>query len=273
MNLDAYFQRIGYTGPRTPDIAVLQQIILSHACSIPFENLDVLLDRPILLDDEAVDRKLIHNQRGGYCFEHNSLLLRVLTAMGFQATPMSARVRYKLPREVTPPRIHLFLRVELQGAPWLVDVGVGSLSPTGAFRLDRFNEEQVTPHEPRRILRETSKPLDRYFHQARLGDDWVDVYEYTLEEMPSIDREVGNCWTSMHPKSKFKLNLIVGLAQPDGSRMSIVNREFTHRQGGQILERFEMIDPEQLLSVLHERFRLTFPAGTRFGSPGAAWPT
>lgn len=273
MNPDAYFQRIGYTGPRTPDLEVLQKIILLHACSIPFENLDVLLNRPILLDEESVDQKLIHSQRGGYCFEHNYLLLRALTAIGFQATPLSARVRYKLPREATPPRTHLFLRVDLEGIPWLVDVGVGSLSPTGAFRLDRHDVEQTTPHEPRRIVRESSVPLDRFFHQARLGDEWVDVYEYTLEEMPPIDREVGNCWTSMHPKSKFKLNLIVGIARPDGSRLSILNREFTHRLGSQILERFEMTDPEQLLCVLKDNFGLSFPGGTRFGPSGMAWPT
>ena len=174
---------------------------------------------------------------------------------------------------MTPPRTHLFLRVEIDRVPWLADVGVGNLSPTGPFRFDLLDVEQATPHEPRRIVVEKSHPSLRYFHQTRLGDDWVDVLEFTLEQMPVIDREVGNCWTSMHPKSKFRLNLITSLAHPDGTRVSLHNREFIHRHGGEILERIEIAGPDQLLSILDERFGLCFPAGTRFGPPGMAWPT
>ena len=273
MNLEAYLHRIGYTGPRTPTFEVLRDIHFAHSCSIPFENLDVLLDRGISLDDDAVERKLVQDRRGGYCFEQNSLLMRALNEIGFAATPMSARVRVNLPREVIPPRTHLFLRVLLDGIPWLVDVGVGSLSPTGPFRFDLLDVEQTTPHESRRILCEEHGPLPRYFHQAKLRDDWVDIHEFTLEEMPVIDREVGNCWTSMHPRSKFRLNLIVGLARPDGTRLSLVNDEFTHRRGAEILERFVLTDPDQLLDILLERFQLQFPTGTRFGPPGMPWPT
>ncbi len=273
MKLDAYFNRIGYWGLRVPTIAVLQEIVLAHACSIPFENLDVLLDRGISLDEEAVERKLVDDCRGGYCFEQNSLLMRALSEIGFSVSPLSARVRVKLPRDVIPPRTHLFLRVQIDGVPWLADVGVGGLSPTWPVRLDPLEVEQASPHEPRRIVSDAGQPSPRYFHQAKLGDDWIDVYEFTLEEMPPIDREVGNCWTSTHPKSKFRNNLLVGLARPDGSRFSILNREFTHRQGSNILERFEIDDPEQLLEILGQKFGLRFPRGTRFGPPGIVWPT
>lgn len=273
MNLDSYFDRIRYTGLRSAKLEVLREIILLHSCSIPFENLDALLDREISLEDDAVERKLVYERRGGYCFEHNSLLMRALSEIGFDVTPLSARVRVNLPRDVIPPRTHLFLRVVIDSLPWLVDVGVGSLSPTGPFRLDLLDLEQPTPHEPRRIVCEVQRPFPRYFHQAWLGNEWVDVHEFTLEEMPVIDREVGNCWTSMHPKSKFRLNLIVGLACADGTRKSIVNREFTYRRGAEIIERFEISDPEQLLEVLATRFRLEFPVGTRFGPPRMPWPT
>ena len=273
MNLDPYFERISYQGPRTPTLEVLRDIMLAHACAIPFENLDVLLGRGISLTDEDIDRKLITDRRGGYCFEQNSLLARVLTTLGFSLQRLSARVRLNLPRAVTPPRVHLFLRVNISNVPWLVDVGIGGLSPTGPFRLDLLDVEQPTPHEPRRILWEENSPLHRYFHQAKLLDQWVDIDEFTQEEMPHIDCEVGNCWTSTHPKSKFRLNLIVGLARPDGTRLSLWNREFTHRHGARILERFDITDPEELRILLGERFGLQFPVGTRFGPPGQDWPT
>ena len=273
MDLKPYLDRIQYDGPLAPTIDVLRDIQLAHACSIPFENLDVLLGRGISIEDDAIEHKLVHDHRGGYCFEQNSLLMRVLTEIGFSVSPLSARVRVKIPRDVTTPRTHLFLRVEIDGVPWLADVGVGGLSPTGPFRLDLLDLEQQTPHEPRRVVSVPRSPSPLYFHQARLVDQWVDVHEFTLEEMPMIDREVGNCWTSTHPKSKFHQNLMLGIARRDRTRASILNSEFTHRRGAEILQQISITSPEQLLSLLDQWFGLKFPAGTRFGPPGMAWPT
>ena len=104
INLDAYFERIGYRGARTPTLPVLNAIVRAHVEAIPFENLDVLLRVPIDLSPEAIERKLVQGRRGGYCFEQNGLLLLVLEAMGFEVTPLSARVRYQRPRDFTPPR-------------------------------------------------------------------------------------------------------------------------------------------------------------------------
>ncbi|MBX9583616.1 MAG: arylamine N-acetyltransferase [Gemmataceae bacterium] len=267
VDLDSYLARIGYAGDRTPTLDALRRVVLAHACAVPLENLDVLLGRGVSLSDADVERKLVHDRRGGYCFEQNSLLLRALSAMGFAATPLSARVRLKAPREFVPPRTHLFLRVDIEGIPWLADIGIGSLSPTATLRLDLFDLEQPTPHEPRRIVREERVPFPRYFHPARLGDDWADVNEFTLQEMPPIDRELGNWWTSTSPNSKFRQNLLVALARPDGTRLSVLNREFTHRRGADVLERLELADNDHVLAVLGERFGLWLPAGTQVPIP------
>src|SRR3982751_885916 len=111
-DLDAYFARIGYAGSRAPTLDTLHAILAAHVRTIPFENLDVLLGRGISLAPADIERKLVRDRRGGYCFEQNGLLLMVLTALGFRATPRSARVRLRHPRDSTPPRTHLFLRVE-----------------------------------------------------------------------------------------------------------------------------------------------------------------
>src|SRR6185312_5860671 len=110
----------------------LHALTEAHAQAIPFENLDVILGRPIQLDLESLHRKLIVDRRGGYCFEQNGLLLYVLQQLDFDVKPISARVRIDRPREVTPQRTHLFLRVEVDGESWLTDVGVGALSLTRA---------------------------------------------------------------------------------------------------------------------------------------------
>src|SRR5262245_17801213 len=134
IDLDRYFARIGYGGPHTPTLATLHGIAAAHVQTIPFENLDVLLGRRIDVDPVAIEQKLVGDRRGGYCFEQNALLLTVLTALGFEARPLSARVRYQRPRDFLPARTHLCVRVELD-EPWLADVGIGSMSMSAAIRL------------------------------------------------------------------------------------------------------------------------------------------
>ena len=270
MNLDAYLSRIGYAGVRTPTLDVLRGIVLAHACAVPFENLDILLGRGISLAADAVERKLVTDRRGGYCFEQNSLLLRALTALDFAATPLSARVRLKQPRDAIPPRTHLFLRVEIDGVPWMADVGLGGNTPTAPLRLDVFDTPQPTPHGARRIVREEREPFPTYYHQIEIDGEWSDATEFTREEMPVIDRELANWWTSTHPESRFRNNVMAALARPDGTRFALLNREFIHRRGAEVLEQFEIADGDQLRAILAERFGLVFPAGTRFGQ---LWPT
>jgi N-hydroxyarylamine O-acetyltransferase len=268
MDLAAYFQRIGYRGSRKPDLALLSALTLAHTQSIPFENLDVLLGRPISLEPEALFQKLVVDRRGGYCFEQNGLFLEVLRELGFRVAPISARVRLQQPRSFTPPRTHVFLRVELGDESWLTDVGVGALSLTSPLRL-AVRGEQATLHEPRRILEEDG----RLFHQVRFGAEFHDVCEFTLEEMPTIDREVANWYTSAHPKSHFKNRLIVARAAPEGQRLSISNDELTlrERQGTSTVRR--LASASELLEVLFKQFGLSFPPGTRFGGGGDPWPT
>jgi N-hydroxyarylamine O-acetyltransferase len=261
-DLDAYFTRIGYPGPRESTLPVLHALTSAHAHSIPFENLDVLLGRGINLEIEAIFGKLVENRRGGYCFEQNGLLLHVLKALGFDVTPLGARVRLNRPRDYTPSRTHLFLRVEIGGESWLTDVGVGGCSLTTAIRLEN-DTEQATPHEPRRIVSEGS----RWFHQIRYGNDWQDVYEFTLEEMPLIDREIGNWYTSAHPQSHFKHNLMAARALDGGRRAGLLNNEFSIRHLDGRAEKRQIGSPGELLDILAEHFGLHFPAGTEFGIP------
>ena len=44
-DLDAYCQRIGYSGPREPSLPVLRTVVADHAAAMAFENIDVLLVR------------------------------------------------------------------------------------------------------------------------------------------------------------------------------------------------------------------------------------
>jgi N-hydroxyarylamine O-acetyltransferase len=267
-DLDAYFERIGYAGPVAPTLETLNGVMHAHVQAIPFENLDVLLGRGIDLSPEGIHRKLVTGRRGGYCFEQNGLLLLMLDAIGFDVAPLSARVRYQRARDYTPARTHLFLRVNIAGVPWAADVGVGSLSLSSAIRLD-ITAEQPTPHEPRRIIREDG----RWFHQVRFGDDWHDVLEFTGEEMPQIDRELANWFTSTHPQSHFRTRLIAARALADGGRLTLMNRELSVRDRTGAAQTRLLQEPAELLAVLADHFGLGFDPGTRFPCAALDWPT
>src|SRR5690349_12744847 len=124
LDLSAYAARIGYNGDFHPSLETLRVLHLAHATHIPFENLDILLGRPIRLDLDSLIRKLIDDRRGGYCFEHNALFAAVLEASGFRVRRLSARVRAGA--QGVRPRLHMLLMAEADGEPWLADVGFGA---------------------------------------------------------------------------------------------------------------------------------------------------
>ena len=123
LDLDAYLHRIGYTGDRQPTLGVLNALHLAHATHIPFENLDILLGRPIRLDLASLQAKLVAGHRGGYCFEHNLLFCAVLEALGFAVRPLAARVRLGHP--TVRARTHMLLMVTVADVPFIADVGFG----------------------------------------------------------------------------------------------------------------------------------------------------
>jgi N-hydroxyarylamine O-acetyltransferase len=127
-DLDAYFDRIRWTGCTTANYATLAGLVDAHMSRIPFENLDVLLGRGISLDLSSLQRKLVDQRRGGYCFEHASLFAAVLETLGFSVTAHTARVVLFQPRSESP-RTHMFLAVALDGETFVVDPGFGAQAP------------------------------------------------------------------------------------------------------------------------------------------------
>ena len=122
-DLSAYLRRIGLAKAPAPGVGSLFALHRAHAESIPFENLDILLGRPIRLDLPSLEAKLVSALRGGYCFEQNTLFAAALTAIGFTVTPLAARVRLGDRRDSA--RAHMLLSVRAGEKDWLADVGFG----------------------------------------------------------------------------------------------------------------------------------------------------
>jgi N-hydroxyarylamine O-acetyltransferase len=124
MDLPAYFDRIGYSGPASADRATLDALMRAHSAAVPFENLDVQLGRPISLEPDAIFAKLVTRRRGGWCYEQNGLFGRVLDALGFKVRRIGCGVM-RDQRGDEAIGNHLSLIVTLDGREWLADVGFG----------------------------------------------------------------------------------------------------------------------------------------------------
>lgn len=262
--LSQYFERVGYQGTAENTLEVLHALTRAHTQSIPFENLDVFLKRPIHLETETLFNKLVLARRGGYCFEQNGLFLQVLLQLGFKAHPLAARIRLRVTdRSEIPARTHLFIGVELDGQQWLTDVGVGGYSLTQAL-LWQENLEQETPHDHRRLVREDG----RWFHQVWVDGRWLDIYEFQGEEMPTSDQKVANWYTSTYPESSFAKQVMAARALPDGGRLSLLDGEFKHRHpDGHVMAHH--VPPDQLKHVLLEQFSIRWPEASKVGNQKA----
>jgi N-hydroxyarylamine O-acetyltransferase len=154
LSTPAYLRRIAYDGPTTPSAATLRALHVAHLRAVPFENLDIHLGRPIVLDEARLTEKIVGERRGGFCYELNGAFAGLLEALGFRVTRLSAEVA-RGDGTFGPDFDHLLLRVDLD-EPLLADVGFGDLfleplrltqgvqeQAGRAFRLDREGDHQV----------------------------------------------------------------------------------------------------------------------------------
>ena len=255
VDLAAYFERIAYAGERTPSRATLDALHLAHATHIPFENLDILLGRPIRLDLESLQAKIVRDRRGGYCFEQNRLFAAVLEALGFAVTTLAARVRFGATS--VRPRTHMLLQVDVDGERLLADVGFGVLGLLVPVPLDAPGESRQFAWTYR-IARESGL----YVLQMRSGGAWADLYAFTLEPHYAPDYEMANHYTSTHPSSHFVQAPIAQRSAPEVRRM-LRDRTYSEHRGETVDER-KLADDDELLDVLAGEFGLHFPRGTRF---------
>lgn len=250
-DLDAYFARIGYEGPRVPTLETLKALHHAQALAIPFENLDVLAKRQINLDLASLQKKLVTEKRGGYCFEVNALFAAALRELGFDVTTLIGRVRWMSPEEVDTARSHMLMRVELPEGSYLADVGFGGLTMTGPIRFDT-SVEQETPHEPRRLLDHE----DGLELQAKVAGEWMPIYRFTLEPHRRTDYEVASWYTSTHPSSIFVQFLIAGLPQ-EGKWLSLFNRDFKIRGLDGKAETRVLDSADEIAEVLESYFGIS----------------
>lgn len=209
-DITAYLQRIQYHGKIDVSLETLKALHTGHVFNIPFENLDVFNKKPISLERDDLNKKMVVNKRGGYCFEMNGLFSDVLEQIGFQVTRLFARV-WKDGFEQTG-KTHQVLLVTIDDQDWLCDVGFGGNGPIAPILIEVGIEQEQFGKKYRIGL----DPTFGYVLEYKQKGDFEPVYAFTLEKCYPQDYIIANHFTATYPTSFFTHVLICTRPTEDG---------------------------------------------------------
>ncbi|WP_225821160.1 arylamine N-acetyltransferase family protein [Streptomyces naphthomycinicus] len=264
-DLDAYLDRIGWQGERRAGLDTLRGVHLAHALSLPFENLDPLRGSAPSLAPADLMAKMIHGRRGGYCYEHNTLLRLALETLGFGVTPLAARVTAGAQTPQSRPRTHAMLQVEIEGdpQPYLADVGFGAagalLLPVplvtdtafeGAGRRHRL--VRLPHHGPLELLE-----LQAYDTGS---GEWAGQYVFTREPFAAPDFEVFNWFVGTHPRSPFTRRPYLQRTTA-GRHLALDGDRFTETLADGTVTGRTLTDESEARRVVAEEFGIEVPEG------------
>jgi N-hydroxyarylamine O-acetyltransferase len=248
---DSWLSRIGYSGSRTPTLETLSGLIFAHGHTISYESLDIMLGRVPRLDVASLQKKMIVDRRGGYCFEQNMLFRAGLRSLGYTLTSLQGRVVRGLAIDAPRPAIHMLLMVHLPQGDYLADVGFGNLAPTAPLLLEP-DVEQDTPHETMRFI-DVGGELTL---QSKLGDNWEHIYRVIPYPRYDAEYEITNWYTSTHPDAPYLSNMIAARPGPNRTRITLFNARVIVRHADGQAERRTLQGADQYRSVLRDTFGL-----------------
>jgi len=245
LNVAAYLRRINYTGPLDPSPETLRNLHLAHLFSVPFENLDIHLGRPIVLEDDSLFDKIVERRRGGFCYELNGLFCRLLRELGFAAEKLTAGVANEQDG-FDPYFDHMALLVQLE-RPWLVDVGFGD-----SFREPLLLDEPGNQTDKSGVYRIDRSGDELILMQLSQHDSWKPQYRFVLQPFEYADYEEMCHFHQTSPNSPFTKGRVCTLATPEG-RITLRNMRLITTVGADKHERL-LESQDEHDTVLRELF-------------------
>lgn len=246
MDVNAYLKRIHFLGIGITDFFALEKLIQAHIMAVPFENIDIQLRCPIVLDTSSIFRKVVLNERGGYCYELNGLFGALLKAIGFQVHYISGSIIKG--KNIGPLYDHLALLVVIGSKRWLVDVGFGDFSMKPLL-IDDPNPQFDGRHYYQ------IQPRDNHFVVGKwLPDHRHFVSEYAFSLLPrqlSEFKDINDIKQSQ-PDSHFTQNLICTIPTANG-RTTLINNRLIQTIGKKKTET-TLIGNDAIWSVLKKHF-------------------
>jgi N-hydroxyarylamine O-acetyltransferase len=250
LELSAYLHRIRFEGSVQPDLATLSAIHRAHQFAIPFENLDVLLRRRVVLDLEASYDKIVRQRRGGWCYEMNGVMGWALKEIGFDVMRIGAGVMRVRAGDAQLGN-HLCLLVRLD-QPYLVDVGFGgSLAEPLPLRA---SEREDRPYRLR-----LSQPGDGYWRFAENAHSDGEAFSFDFRVAPADEALLGRkCqFLQTDPDSPFTQNLVVQ-RRTAATHLSLRGRVLAAIHATHVDKKL-LNSADELLATLRDSFDLDVP--------------
>ena len=147
----------------------------------------------------------------------------------------------------------MVLKVDLKEGVYIVDVGFGGRIFATPLKLVAGLEQST----PTGMLRFAEAGCS-FTLQAFADDVWRDVYRFTLEPHLPIDYEMANWFTSTHPESFFRRNLLVERLTAD-TCFRLLNRQLTRRYHNGDCKETNLASAAQLAEILAGDFNLDPP--------------
>ena len=250
MNIAAYLERINYEGAIEPAQEVLSNLHYANLLTVPFENLDIHLGRPIQLNEEHLFGKIVTQRRGGFCYELNGLFAWMLRELGYRVNLLSAEVFEE--GGFSPEFDHLVLLVKLE-EDWLVDVGFGDsfVRPLKLFE----SGEQVQNGTAYRIEQSANY---RVLSQQDESGTWQHSYRFNLEPRELSDY-MGRCrYHQTSPRSHFTQKRVCTRLTKEG-RITLRDQRLMVTKNNQRSET-PIVDEGAYLAALEKYFGVRLPA-------------
>lgn len=226
LDLDGYLRRLGVPA-REPSRAALAELHEAHVRAFTFDNIEVLLGQHpgVTLDD--IQQKFVGRGRGGYCFEHSTIVAAALERLGYQVRRRLGRVGD--PEEGTQQgRTHMVVEVILGGERLLCDPGFG-MSLLRPIPMTDDAEDDYLPGWRYRLRRTAGGAWALY----RLREEGWELAHTTDElEVKPVDVVIGHHYTSTFPGSHFTTGLMVAKHLP-GRHVTVTHDSLTVRTPGE----------------------------------------
>lgn len=178
-----FLRRIDINVDDVPEatFATLEKIAQQFVMTIPFEQLDVALERDIATEPVKIFEKIVQRRRGGFCFENNVLLYEVLVSLGFDCKRHLGRVVIGGNAQGSN---HMLISVTFDNKTYLMDGGFGGCSMRRPLDLSKINgEPQLCYPEIIRLIQDNEKYVGRGGIRMQVFDatKWVDEHAMTEE--------------------------------------------------------------------------------------------
>ena len=237
-NLEKLFRRIKYP-KQTVQFSDLPLLMKQFAYHLPFENVDIMINRTTSLEYDALCNKMIHNKRGGLCYELNPLFFNTLQELGFDVQMIHATIMVAHnPLEHT----HISTILKHEDQHYLVEVGFGANQP---LQPVPFTGEFVSaPSGSYRVIQDTD--TDYFLFEKHTAGELAISYKFSLAETDNSTLYRAKELTETHEASKFNKGLLLTLTTPEG-HLTATDTTFTQVVNEE--KEKESIDKHQLFSI------------------------